>query len=440
MNQVYEVPEVGEGVIEVELLEWKVAVGDAVSADQPLCDVSTDKATIEISSPYSGTIAALHAGPGDVVKVHAALVTFGEASDAQAPPAGEAEVRVQAQAPSEADAPPTSVSGPAAPAAAPKRASTPQAQSAQPPSAANQGNAKAAPAVRKRAHELGIDLGEVSGSGPGGRVVRADLDAAEQGAAAAIAPPAVRSSVARDAPRAGRTHATAEDEHIPMRGVRRKIAERMQEAKRTAPHFTYVEEVDCEALVALRTRLKARAAQVGVKLSYLPILAKACSVVFRRFPEVNAWMHGDELVIKGAHHFGFACDTPSGLLVPVLRHVEQKSILTIAEELQDLLGRAREGKAARDELSGSTFTITSIGNLGGVLATPILNVPEVAVMGVNQIRRRPVAVGDAVEVRSMMYLSPSFDHRVIDGAVAARFTSALRDLLEEPDSLLLELV
>jgi pyruvate dehydrogenase E2 component (dihydrolipoamide acetyltransferase) len=295
---------------------------------------------------------------------------------------------------------------------------------------------------------VGVDLRAVAGSGRDGRITRADVDAAAGQAAptpsVALVPPVSEPTTLPIAPVAlAQVTPAASDQRIPITGVRRKIAERMVAAKHTAPHFTYVEEIDASALVSLRTRLKPRAERQGVSLTYMPFFAKACSIAFRDFPNVNAVMDeaASELVVRAEHHLGFACDTPTGLMVPVIRNVEQKSILQIAAEMQDVFARTRAGKAKREELSGSTFTVTSVGSIGGVLATPILNVPEVAILGVNAIRQRAVVADDgSIVARPMTYLSPSFDHRVLDGAVAARFIARLKDLLETPEQLLLELV
>lgn len=421
------VPEIGEGVVEVEITEWKVAAGEVVAKDQPLCEVTTDKASVEISSPVAGVLAERFAEDGDIVRVHTPLARFDVEGAAAASPAKSA---------SEQD------SAKSAPQAAPTRAPTPsQAPTVAPPPVARHadGPAKAAPAVRRRARELAVDLSSVPGSGPGGRVMHADLEAATRAPASPAAAPRAQAAPSLPTPRAA---ATREDRRIPIRGVRRKIFERMQEAKRVAPHFTYVEEIDATALVQIRADLKALAAKRGVKLTYLPFFAKACSVAFADFPEINATMDEEarELVVHGAHHMGFACDTPNGLVVPVVRDVQDKPILTIAAEMDDLFARAREGRCTPAELSGSTFTITGVGSIGGVLATPILNRPEVAILGTNAIRKRPVVTDDdQIVIRHMTYLSNSFDHRVIDGAVGARFTARLKEILEQPTSLLLEL-
>lgn len=421
MAYVYELPEVGEGVVEAEIAEWKVAIGDAVAVDQPLCEITTDKASLEISSPVAGTVTRLHGEPGDIVGVHTPLVEFDtEGAPAPAPP-------------SEASAPDRSAPAPSAPApSAPAPAPAPGPAS----DPARRGTTKAAPAVRRRARELDIDVHDVPGTGPGGRVTHDDLQAYGSGGADAPLP-----LTPRALPQV-HVGATPEDQRIKIIGVRRKIAARLQAAKRTAPHFTYVEEVDCTKLVDIRNRLKVRAAAQGIKLSFLPFFAKACSVAFRDFPNVNAVMdeEAQELIVKGTHHMGFACDTPNGLMVPVVRDVQAKSILRIAAEMTDLFERTRAGQASRDELMGSSFTITGVGNIGGVLATPILNVPEVGILGINQIKKRPVVdEHDQIVVRQTTFLSPSFDHRIIDGAVGARFTARLKELLEEPESLLLEL-
>jgi pyruvate dehydrogenase E2 component (dihydrolipoamide acetyltransferase) len=231
------------------------------------------------------------------------------------------------------------------------------------------------------------------------------------------------------------------EERVKLLGVRRKIAEQMRKSKSTAAHFTYVEEVDCGELVKLRKKLKAVAEERGIKLTYVPIIMKAVSHVMREFPNINAVMDEEnlELVVKGDHNFGISCDTPQGLYVPVIRNVEQKSILRIAAELDDLIARTKAGKAKLDELRGGTFTMTSVGSIGGVLATPILNIPEVAILGVNAIRDQAVVRDGQIVIRPMMFLSPSFDHRIIDGAVGARFVAALKAVLEHPERLLLEL-
>jgi pyruvate dehydrogenase E2 component (dihydrolipoamide acetyltransferase) len=291
------------------------------------------------------------------------------------------------------------------------------------------GRTLASPAVRHAARGAGVDIAQVPGTGRDGRVTRADIDAF-----AAMPAPVAAPAIQAPAPVAG-------DERIKIIGLRRKIAEKMVQAYRTAPHFTYVDEVDAGALVALRAQLQPLAQSRGAKLSYLPFLMKAVAQVVRDFPTLNAVMDEADfsLVVRREVNIGIATDTDGGLYVPVVRNVESKSILELAVEVADLTQRTREGKARIEELTGGTFTITSVGNIGGRFATPILNHPEVAILGVNQVHDRPVARDGQVVIRPMMYLSPSFDHRVIDGAVAARFVSALKALVEQPERLLLDL-
>lgn len=429
MTFVFDMPEVGEGVVEAEVTAWKIAVGELIRVDQPLCEVTTDKATLEISSPRAGKVLKLHATPGDMVRVHTPLVELDEsATVASAPAPAPAAPVAAAQAPA------------SAPASAPLAVAAPALSKPVPPpvvsSTEASGPAKAAPAVRRRARELDIDVQAVAGSGPGGRVTQADLDSFHAPAPASAPLPLVARALPQVVP-------AAEDQVVKILGIRRKIAERMVQAKQTAPHYTYVEEIDCTRLVQLRERFKGRAAERGVKLTFLPFFAKACSIAFRDFPNVNAWMDSEksELVVKAAHHLGIACDTPNGLMVPVVRDCQAKGILQIAADIEGVTSRARAGKSPREELSGSTFTLTGVGNIGGILATPILNLPEVGILGVNQIRKRAVVLeDDSIGVRHMTLLSPSFDHRIIDGAVGARFTARLKVILEDPELHFLELV
>lgn len=434
---VFELPEIGEGVVEGEVVRWLVAVGDRIAVDQPICEIMTDKATVEISSPKAGRVARLHGRPGDVVKVHSPLVEIDLGAGAEAPkveaPKAEAP---KAEAP-KAEAPKAPAPTAEAPKVAPRAPveAAPRAEALPAPVLAKMPpppgyKALASPAVRHAAREAGLDVDQVLGTGKGGRVTRADLEAATVPAEAIKAPPALSAP----APVVG-------DERIRIIGLRRKIAEKMVQAYRTAPHFTYVDEVDATELVALREKLKGAAEAQGVKLSFLPFIMKALCRVFRDFPTVNAVMDEEEftLVVRREINIGIATDSPQGLYVPVVKNVDQKSILELGAELQDLSRRTREGKVRMDELQGGSFTITSVGNIGGRFATPILNHPEVAILGVNQIHDRPMAVDGQVVIRKMFYLSPSFDHRVIDGAVGARFVSALKALLESPEQLMLEL-
>ena len=291
----------------------------------------------------------------------------------------------------------------------------------------------ATPAVRNHARQAGVDIDAVAGSGKSGRVLKADIDAHVSHPSALKAPPALPPSLVP----------AGQDEVIKIVGLRRKIAEKMVESYRLAPHFTYVDEVDATALVAMRKRLKPVAAEMGARLTFLPFIMKALCAAFRQpeFRKVNANIDERDfaLHVKGSVNIGIATDSPQGLYVPVVKNVQAKSIVELAVEVADLTQRTREGKVKLDELQGGTFTITSVGNIGGRFATPIINHPEVAILGVNQIHDRPMVIDGEVVARKMMYLSPSFDHRVIDGAVAARFVSFVKAILETPESLLLEM-
>ncbi len=414
MSFVFELPEVGEGVVEAEIVSWLVQVGDHVQRDQPICEITTDKAQLEISSPKAGRIVKLHGEPGDIVAVHSPLAEI----DTSAPDAGEA-------VPPAGEAAPPAASQPVA--AAPRPA--PSVASAA-PIAPHDPRTRATPSVRRHARELDVDVHSVRGTGPGGRVTHDDLLEHLARPELPKAPPALP-----------QVQPTGAETRVKILGVRRAIAKAMVASKQVHPHYTYVEEVDATELVALRATLKPLAEARGVKLSFLPIIMKACSIAFRDFPNVNAVMDEEafELVVKGDHNIGVAVDTPDGLYVPVVKNCEQKSILTIAAELADLVERTRAGKARLDELKGGTFTITGVGQIGGILATPILNGPEVGILGVNVIRDRVVPHRGEIAIRKMMNLSPSFDHRIIDGAVGARFTARVKELLEEPASMLLEL-
>lgn len=415
----FELPEIGEGVVEGEIVSWLVAEGDAITVDQPVAEIMTDKATVEISSPKAGRVARLHGSEGDVIRVHTPLVEIDESGAAAAP----------------APAPAAPAPAPAPVAAAPAPAPVAPAPSVAAPAPAPRASGKtlATPAVRSHARTAGVDIDAVSGSGKSGRVTKADIDAHVSQPSALRAPPALPPSLVP----------AGEDEVVKIVGLRRKIAEKMVESYRLAPHFCYVDEVDCTDLWAVRKRLKPLAAEMGAKLTFLPFIMKALCQAFKQpeFRKINANIDEADfaLHIKGAINIGIAVDSPQGLYVPVIKNVEQKSIVELAIEMADLTQRTREGKVKLDELQGGTFTITSVGNIGGRFATPIINHPEVAILGVNQIHDRPMVVDGEIVARKMMYLSPSFDHRVIDGAVAARFVTFVKNLLETPESLLLDL-
>lgn len=455
---VIKMPDIGEGIAEVELVGWHVKVGDTVAEDQPLADVMTDKATVEIPSPVVGRVVALGGDVGQVMAVGGELIRLeveGEgnlkADAAQKPQTAAvstaAPAAASAAAPAKADkAPAGGVAGqiaaslqsaaPAAsPAATPSHVSAPQGQgrsgtARQAPAAVRQPGEKplASPAVRKRAWDLGIELRFVPGSGPAGRVMHEDLDAYLQGQGAASA-------------RSGPAYAECNDEElVPVIGLRRKIAQKMAESKRRIPHFSYVEEIDVTELEDLRAQLNQKFGEARGKLTLLPLLARAMVIALRDFPQINA-RYDDEagqVTRYGAVHIGIATQSDGGLMVPVMRHAEARDVWAMAAEITRLAQAVRSGSAGRDELSGSTITITSLGPLGGIVTTPVINHPEVGIVGVNRIVERPAFRQGAVVARKLMNLSSSFDHRVVDGMDAARFIQAVRALLEQPALLFVE--
>ena len=402
---VIKVPDLGEGIAEVELVAWRVQPGDSVAEDELLADVMTDKATVEIPSPVAGRVLALGGEVGQMLAVGAELIRI-ELQGTGDP--------VAAPAASVAPAPPASppvVAQPAAPSELPHNRSI------------------ASPALRARAWELGVDLKDVPASGTAGRIMQADLDAHVASGAALRAP-----TGARDAPRPAATHA------LKIVGLRRRIAQKMQEAKRRIPHFTYVEEVDVDELEALRARLNVKWGAQRGHLTLLPFLIRAIVLAVREFPQINA--HFDDaagvLTRHDAVHVGIATQTDAGLMVPVLRDAQAHGLWSTAAEVARLAIAARSGKAVRNELSGSTITVTSLGRLGGIMSTPVINPPEVAIVGVNRIALRAVIRDGAVVARRLMNLSSSFDHRVVDGALAAAFVQCLRDHLEHPAMLFID--
>jgi 2-oxoisovalerate dehydrogenase E2 component (dihydrolipoyl transacylase) len=398
---VFKLPDVGEGVAEAEIVAWHAEVGDNVKEDQPLVDVMTDKATVEIGSPVAGKILSRRGEKGDVVPVGEELVSI-STQDVQKEPAPKTAAPTQA--------PPSPPAQPAAGVGGIKELS--------------ERKPIAAPAIRARAAALGIDLAMVEGSGPGGQILHKDLDAV-----------LLRGEERKPAP-AGAARDTVDE--IRLIGLRRQIAQTMQEAKRRIPHFSYIEEVDATALEALRSDLNDEPAEGRSKLTLLPFLVRALVKTLPDHPGINAHFDDEASVIRrhAAVHIGVATQTENGLMVPVVRHAETLDLFDIAREIIRLSEAARAGKASREELTGSTITISSLGRLGGVAATPIIKPPEVAIIAINRIVDRPTVHDGEIVIRKMMNLSSSFDHRVVDGFDAASFIQTVKAYLEAPARLL----
>ncbi|GBC85392.1 Dihydrolipoyllysine-residue acetyltransferase component of pyruvate dehydrogenase complex [bacterium HR11] len=419
----FRLPDIGEGMVEAEVVKWYVQEGDAIEEDQPMVELMTDKANVVIPSPRKGVVLKRFGREGEVVKVGSVLVVIGEPGEALET----AEARVEA-----------AVSAPAVP-GAPAPAPTPGVGEATPPP----GRVLATPATRRLARELGVDLRQVPPTGPHGRVTKEDVIRFVEAQRAPTAPPTPAPTpppvevpaVPEVGPPAGL------EERIPLRGLRRVIARRMVQSKHTAAHFTYVEEVDMTELVRLREQMRPVAEAQGVRLTYLPFIIKAVVIGLKRFPIINASLDDEkeEIVLKKYYHIGIAVQTDQGLTVPVIHDADKRSLLDLAREVERLATAAREGRLGLHEVRGSTFTITSLGKLGGLLATPIINYPEVAILGVHKIEPRPVVRNGEIVIRHMMNVSLSFDHRVVDGAVGAEFTQVVREHLENPHLLFLQM-
>jgi len=438
---VIKMPDIGEGIAEVELVAWNVKVGDTVVEDMNLADVMTDKATVEIPSPVHGKVLSLGGKVGEVMAVGSELIRIevegagnvkeGAATTVSTPAAGPAVAPKAAPAPAPA---PAAAPVAASPAPAPKAAPAPAR-------AASKGAEKitravgdkpiASPAVRNHAWDLGIDLQYVMGTGTAGRITHEDIEAyAAQGTIGGTG------AAGGDSRYAQRT----DEEAIPVIGLRRKIAQKMQDAKRRIPHFTYVEEIDVTELETLRTKLNQKHGATRGKLTLLPFIMRAVVLAVRDYPQMNARFDDEAGVVTrhSAVHLGMATQTEAGLMVPVLQHAETLDLWGTATEVSRLAAGARTGKSAREELTGSTITITSLGALGGIVTTPVINSPEVAIVGVNRVVERPMIRDGLVVARKMMNLSSSFDHRVVDGIHAAEFVQVIRGYLEAPATLFVD--
>lgn len=430
---VIRVPDIGEGIAEVELVAWHVALGESVKEDQPVADVMTDKASVEIPCHVHGKVIALGAAVGQMISVGAELIRLevegeGNLKDDAAPAASAATATQIAAAPAEKSKQSDTKASEniAIPAVqAPKQASAPTARPAAraPVAQARKEGERplASPSVRRRALDMGVDLRLVHGSGPAGQISHADLEAFAAG----------QGPVVGGNPQYVERHG---EEAIPVIGLRRKIAQKMQEAKRRIPHFSYVEEVDVTELEQLRQQLNKIHGATRGKLTLLPFLARAMVLALRQFPQINARYDDDAGVVTRyeAVHLGIAAQTDGGLMVPVLRHAESLDLWASAAGIARVAEGAKSGKLGREELTGSTITLTSLGALGGIVSTPVINHPEVAIVGVNRMVERPMLRNGQVVARQLMNLSSSFDHRVVDGMDAAQFIQAIRALLETP--------
>ncbi len=432
----FKLPDIGEGTAEAEIVAWHVKDGDRIEEDQPLVDMMTEKATVELTSPVTGTVLTVHGAVGETAAVGSVLVTLdadGVISEVpvtgkpeQKRPASDSASAILASAKKVAARSPA-VSAPevlrqanVSPASHSRANQTARPPSASPP---------ASPAVRRRAEELGVKLQFVKGSGPDGRIVQADLDSFIAGDTDSL----------RHGPQKTGYSKRSGVEDIPVVGMRRQIAERMQLSKRHIPHFSYVEEVDVTELEELRRHLNSTKTDQQPKLTLLPFLMRALVNALPDYPQINATFDDDASVVH-RHvpvHIGIATQTPKGLMVPVVRHAEARDPWENAAEIARLAAVAREGKASRDELTGATITITSLGPLGGVVTTPIINRPEVAIIGPNKIMERLVLRDGQTVTRQLMNLSSSFDHRVVDGYDAAEFIQKIKAMLEHPTTLFL---
>ncbi|MCG8556902.1 MAG: 2-oxo acid dehydrogenase subunit E2 [Proteobacteria bacterium] len=453
----FRLPDIGEGVAEGEVTQWHVKAGDAVAEDQPMVEVMTDKATVTIGAPRAGRISELLADVGSTVDVGEVLVvieTESAGSDATAGSNGSGAPAAGSTAPE---------SEPAASAVGDLREVLPgtgylseagqqprahlesgvvPAPSAAEPSGYFSPRPLATPATRKLARDLGIDLRRVPPSGAHGRVTSEDVRGSEERLPTPGAAPRAGSSPPSPPRPTWDASGTSPEQRVPFVGLRRKIAERLQYSKNTAAHFTFVEECNAERLVELRDRLKAKAAERGVALSFLPVIAKAVVSALRRHPMLNSTLDtgSNELVLRDHVHLGIAAATDQGLMVPVIPHAERLSVLELGREIQRLGQGARSGELASSELAGSTFTITSLGKQSGLFATPVINPPEVAILGVHRIKERPVVHEGRIVPGQVMLLTLSLDHRIVDGHVGAAFLYDVIEQLEEPASMLLDTV
>jgi pyruvate dehydrogenase E2 component (dihydrolipoamide acetyltransferase) len=419
-------PDLGEGVMEGEIVKWHVKPGDAVKEDQVVLEIMTDKATVEIPSKTTGKVSELVFKEGEIAKVGAVIMRMEGSAGASAKSSQPSSAPSSGNPEPLPGSPSAKVNTPAPAKVVP--AFTPSVGAPQRPQNLD---VQAAPAVRKLARELGVDLSMLRGTGPHGRVLLEDV---QRG-------PSEGGSVSVSRGQRGQRNA----DHVPVRGMRRKIIEKMAQSKRTAAHFTYVEECDMTELNEFRARLKPAAEKRGTKITFMPFILQAAVIGLKEFPELNATLVEEdgqpkEIIYKKYYNIGMAVDTEDGLTVPVIKDADCKGIWELSKDVVELSEKARTKKLAPADLQEGTFTITNAGNIGGLLATPVINYPEVAIMGIHQMKKRPVVIGNEIKIRDIMYLSISLDHRVVDGAVAARFMNRVVALLQDPKILMMEMM
>lgn len=448
-TQNVKLPDLGEGVTEGELVKWLVKVGDSVKADQPVAELMTDKATVEVPTPVAGVVKELKFKEGDVIPIETVIVVLDGDGAVAAAGNGHAKAPPTAQASKPAPGGAKPVPSAAKPAAMSAKSSGGAAgggasagMDVYPPAAGT--NVLATPATRRLARETGVDINAISGTGLAGRVTRDDVMKAKGGnGGGGLVPVTSRAPTTMDIPRpAFISQPGALEDRVPLRGIRKKIAENMQMAKHVIPHFTLMEEARVDELVKVRTQAKEAAEKYGVKVTYLPFIMKALIATSREFPMFNASIddQASEIVYKKYFNVGFAADTPNGLMVPVVKNADFKTTLQISQEIQQLAGKARDGKLALEDMKGATITITNIGSVGGLYATPIINHPEVAILGMYKLMDKPVWNGTEFKRGQFMNFTITCDHRLIDGAVAANFMKAFVSRIENPSQLMLDMI
>ena len=420
MAREFKLPDLGEGVAEGEIVKWLVSEGDDIKEDQPMVEVMTDKATVQIPSPSNGKVAKILAKEGQTVKVGTTVVVLDTDHKSDQSEKKDSEATRPLQRSKEED------------------------QTREPAQYQETQRIIATPATRKIAREMGVEIDSLKGSGPSGRITEEDVKRAAQSKSRQIAPQV--QVPARAIPETKIQHPARDvtpqvlEEHVPLHGIRKRIAEKMAKSSASTAHVTHIDEVDFTELIELRQNLKPIAEDQKVKLTFLPFIMKAAVSALKRYPYFNASIDEEKqrIVLKQYYNIGFATDTSAGLIVPVVRDADKKSLVEIARDIEDLSSKAREGKISLEEIQGGTFTITNIGTLGGVISTPIINMPEVAILGVHKIQKKPVVKDNQIVIREMGFLALTFDHRIVDGADAARFLSKIISLLESPGMFIMD--